>query len=53
MYINPKTSMHVETIKQATSITAIPFSTYAATDINIITHWKCLVYKILLFFTVL
>lgn len=38
MYISPKTSMHVETTKQAVSITSIPFSTYATTDMSIITH---------------
>jgi len=45
MYISPKTSIHVETTKQAVSITSIPFSTYASTDMNIITYWKYLVYK--------
>ena len=45
MYIRLKTSIHVETTKQAVSITSIPFSTYAATDINIITYRKYLVYK--------
>lgn len=38
MYISPRTSIHVETTKQAVSITSIPFSTYAATDMSIITY---------------
>lgn len=46
MYISPKTSIHVETTKQAVSITSIPFSTYAATDMGIITHLENLVYLI-------
>ena len=45
MYIRLKTSIHVETTKQAVSITSIPFSTYAATDMSIITYRKYLVYK--------
>lgn len=45
MYRSPKVAMHTETIEQAVSTIVDPFSTYAATDISIITHWKDLVYR--------